>query len=70
MLDPWTPDDEKGENSPNVKDVRDALAAEAEKLTAGKEKWQPSWKTLSEFAPFTPRDGSRPTDSKTKIPDQ
>lgn len=63
MIDPWTPNEEKGENSPSVKDIRDALAAEAEKLTLGKEKWQPSWKTLGEVATLTPRDGSRLVDS-------
>jgi hypothetical protein len=58
-------DERKGEikseavRPPTVKELRDAYAAEAEKLLAGRSRWNPTWKTMEEFVALTPRDGSR-----------
>jgi hypothetical protein len=49
---------------PTVKEFRDAYAAEAEKLLAGRAKWSPTWKTMQDFMPLTPRDGGRIRDEK------
>jgi hypothetical protein len=62
MLDPWDGTDKAGGRpligSPTVKEIRQALAAEAEKLKSGRIKWQPTWKTVMERSPaLAPRDG-------------
>jgi hypothetical protein len=54
------PDDDRNPtHKPSMKDIREALAMEAEKLKSGRIKWRPSWKTVEEVAKWVPRDGKR-----------
>jgi hypothetical protein len=64
MPDPWNGLDKASKQplvgNPSVKEIREALAAEAEKLKSGRIKWQPTWKTVQGLSPTLPsRDGKR-----------